>query len=118
MNIKREFVPKSDEGRFIIRLEPPTGSTVRYTDEKIRRVEGLVLSVPETESVFVALGIGERKEVNKGFVVVTLKDRKERKLSQQEIMGEMRKRLKEFVGFKAYVEDISPMATGGRRVAE
>jgi len=117
MNIKREFVPKSDEGRFIIRLETPTGSTVRYTDEKIRRVEGLVLSVPETESVFVALGIGERKEVNKGFVVVTLKDRKERKLSQQEIMGEMRKRLKEFVGFKAYVEDISPMATGGRRGA-
>jgi HAE1 family hydrophobic/amphiphilic exporter-1 len=117
MNLKREFVPKSDEGRFIIRLETPVGSTPFYTDEKLRRVEDLVLAVPETEKVFVALGIGERKEVNKGFVVVTLKDRKERKWSQHQIMAEMRKRLRTMPGFKAYVEDISPVAAAGRRGA-
>ncbi|MEW6375876.1 MAG: efflux RND transporter permease subunit [Thermodesulfobacteriota bacterium] len=117
MNLKREFVPKSDEGRFIIRLETPVGSTPFYTDEKLRRVEDLVLVVPETEKVFVALGIGERKEVNKGFVVVTLKDRKERKWSQHQIMAEMRKRLRTMPGFKAYVENISPVATAGRRGA-
>ncbi len=79
INLKREFVPKSDEGRFIIRLETPTGSTLLYTDEKLRRVEDLALSLPEAKSVFVAIGVGERKEVNKGFVVVNLKDRKEKK---------------------------------------
>jgi len=116
-NLKREFVPKSDEGRFIIRIETPTGSTLYDTDEKLRKVENLVLSRPEIKGVFAAIGIGERKEVNKGFVVVHLKDRKERKRTQQQIMGEMRKTLREMPGFKAYVEDISPVATGGRRGA-
>ena len=116
-NLKREFVPKSDEGRFIIRLETPTGSTLQHTDEKLKRVEEMTLVTPETERVFVAIGIGARQEVNKGIVVVTLKDRKERKRSQRQIMVEMRKRLKEMPGFKAYVEDLSPVATGGRRGA-
>jgi len=117
MNLKREFVPKSDEGRFIIRLETPTGSTLYDTDEKLRMVEDLTLSLPETQGVFVAIGIGERKEVNKGFVVVNLEDRKERKRSQQQIMEDMRKKIKGMPGFKAYVEDISPIATAGRRGA-
>ncbi|MGB9627653.1 MAG: efflux RND transporter permease subunit, partial [Thermodesulfobacteriota bacterium] len=117
INLKREFVPKSDEGRFIIRLETPTGSTLLYTDEKLRRVEDLALSLPEAKSVFVAIGVGERKEVNKGFVVVNLKDRKERKRSQQQIMVDLRKRMRQMPGFKAYVEDISPVATAGRRGA-
>ncbi len=115
MNLKREFVPKSDEGRFIIRLETPTGSTVHYTDDRVQQVENLVLSLHETERVFAAIGIGERKEVNKGFVVTTLKARNERKRSQKEIMEDMRKQLGRMSGFKAYVEDISPVAGGGRR---
>jgi HAE1 family hydrophobic/amphiphilic exporter-1 len=117
MNLKREFVPKSDEGRFIIRLETPTGSTLQYTDEKLKRVEEMTLATPETERVFVAIGIGTRQEVNKGFVVVTMKDRKERKRSQQQIMEDMRKNIKGMPGFKAYVEDLSLVATGGKRGA-
>jgi HAE1 family hydrophobic/amphiphilic exporter-1 len=117
INLKREFVPKSDEGRFIIRLETPTGSTLYDTDEKLQRVEDLALSLPEAKSVFVAIGVGERKEVNKGFVVVNLKDRKERRRSQQQIMVDLRKKMREMPGFKAYVEDISPVATAGRRGA-
>lgn len=117
LSLKREFVPKSDEGRFIIRLETPTGSTLYETDEKLRMVEDLALSLPEAKSVFVAIGVGERKEVNKGFVVVNLKDRKERRRSQQQIMVDVRKKMGQMPGFKAYVEDISPVATAGRRGA-
>lgn len=117
MNLKREFHPKSDEGRFIIRLEAPTGSTIHYSDDKVRKVEDLVLTMPETERVFSAIGIGARQEVNKGFVVVSLKGRKERKRSQQEITVDLRKRIRGIPGFKAYVEDISLVATGGRRGA-
>jgi HAE1 family hydrophobic/amphiphilic exporter-1 len=117
MNLKREFVPKSDEGRFVIRLEMPTGSTLYDTDEKLQRVEDLTLSLPEAEAVFAAIGIGERKEVNKGIVVVSLKDRKERKRSQQQIMGDLRERIRGMPGFKAYVEDISPIGSGGKRGA-
>ncbi|NWG03126.1 MAG: efflux RND transporter permease subunit [Syntrophaceae bacterium] len=117
INLKREFVPKSDEGRFIVRLETSTGSTLHFTDERLQMMEGLALSLPETQGVFVAIGIGDRKEVNKGFVVISLKDRKERRRSQQQIMEDMRKQLKGMPGLKAYVEEITPIATGGRRGA-
>jgi HAE1 family hydrophobic/amphiphilic exporter-1 len=116
-NLKREFVPKSDEGRFIIRLETPAGSTLQYTDEKLKRVEEMTLTTPETDRVFGAIGIGARQEVNKGIAVVTLKDRRQRKRTQQQIMVAMRKQLRGIPGFKAYVEDLSPVATGGKRGA-
>ena len=113
--LKSEFVPKSDESRFIVRIEAPTGSTLQYTDEKMRKVEDLVLSLPEKEGVYSAIGTGSRQEVNKATLIVSLKDRSERKRSQREIMEEIRKRLREIPGFKAYVEVFSPIAVAGRR---
>jgi HAE1 family hydrophobic/amphiphilic exporter-1 len=115
LQLKSEFVPKSDESRFIIRIEAPTGSTLHYTDEKMKKVEDLVLSLPEKKGIYSAIGTGSRQEVNKATLIVSLKDRRERKRSQREIMGELRRRLREIPGFKVYVEDFSPIAVGGRR---
>jgi HAE1 family hydrophobic/amphiphilic exporter-1 len=115
MNLKSEFVPKSDESRFMIRIEAPTGSTLHYTDDKMRKVEDLVLSTPETKGVFSAIGSGARQEVNKGLLIISLKDRNERRRSQQEIMADLRKKVREVPGAKAYVEDFAPIAVGGRR---
>jgi len=115
MNLKREFVPKSDESRFMIRIEAPTGSTLQYTDEKMRKVEDLILSEAETKSVFSAIGTGARKEVNKGYLIVSLQDRQERKRSQHLMMADIRKKVQEIPGVKAYVEYFAPIAVGGRR---
>jgi HAE1 family hydrophobic/amphiphilic exporter-1 len=115
MNLKKEFVPKSDESRFMIRIEAPTGSTLHYTDNKMRKVEDLILSAPETKSVFSAIGTGDRQEVNKGILITALKDRNERRRSQHEIMADLRKKVREVPGVKTYVEDFAPIAVGGRR---
>jgi HAE1 family hydrophobic/amphiphilic exporter-1 len=117
MNLKREFVPHADENRFMIRIEAPTGSTLQYTDEKMKRVENLVFALPELKSVYSAIGTGARQEVNKGLLMVSLQDRQVRKRSQQRIMTEVRKSLKDIPGFKAYVENFAPIAVGGRRGA-
>jgi HAE1 family hydrophobic/amphiphilic exporter-1 len=116
-NLKREFVPHADENRFMIRIEAPTGSTLQYTDEKMKRVENLVFALPELKSVYSAIGTGARQEVNKGLLMVSLQDRQVRKRSQQRIMTEVRKSLKDIPGFKAYVENFAPIAVGGRRGA-
>jgi HAE1 family hydrophobic/amphiphilic exporter-1 len=47
MNLKSELFPKSDESRFMIRIEAPTGSTLQYTDEKMKNVESILLALPE-----------------------------------------------------------------------
>jgi HAE1 family hydrophobic/amphiphilic exporter-1 len=115
--LKSEFVPKSDQSRFTIRIETPTGSTLNYTDDKMQKVENLVLGMPETRSLFTTIGAGAQKEVNKGLLLVSLKDRGERKRSQQRVMEDLRGKVREIPGFKAYVEEFQDIAVGGRRSA-
>jgi hydrophobic/amphiphilic exporter-1 (mainly G- bacteria), HAE1 family len=117
LNLKTEFVPKSDESRFMVRVEAPTGSTLSYTDDKMQKLENLILTLPETKSIFSTLGEAPRKEVNKGTLLVALKDRSERKRSQQQIMDDLRDKVRDIPGFKAYVEHFEPISVGGRRSA-
>src|SRR4030043_526222 len=115
--LKSEFIPKSDQSRFTIRIETPTGSTLHYTDDKIKKVENLVLNTPETRTIFSTIGVGTQKEVNKGLLLVSLKDRGERKRSQQMVMEDLRRKKREIPGFKAYVEESQDIEVGGRRSA-
>ena len=115
--LKSEFIPKSDQSRFTIRIETPTGSTLHYTDDKMQKVENLVLNTPETRTIFSTIGVGTQKEVNKGLLLVSLKDRGERKRSQQMVMEDLRRKIREIPGFKAYVEESQDIEVGGRRSA-
>lgn len=115
--LKREFVPKSDESRFMIHLETQTGSTLQFTDHKMRKIEELVLNLPEVKNIFSTIGVGARKEVNKGILLVALKDRKERNRTQHEIMASLREEVQRLPGCKVYIEDFEPIAVGGRRSA-
>jgi len=113
--LKLEFVPKSDQGRYLVRLEAPTGSTLQYTDEKLQKVENLILTMPETKGLFSVIGTGASQEVNKGLLLVALKDQNERDRSQQKIIDELRNKVQEVPGIKVYVEDFQDIAIGGRR---
>ena len=115
--LKSEFIPKSDQSRFTVRIETPTGSTLHYTDDKMQKVENLVLNTQETRSIFTTIGVGAQKEVNKGLLLVSLKDRGERKRSQQMVMEDLRGKIREIPGFKAYIEEFQDIAVGGRRSA-
>jgi HAE1 family hydrophobic/amphiphilic exporter-1 len=117
IDLKSEFVPKSDESRFLIHLETPTGSTLHYTDDKMRKVEGLVLNLSEVKNIFSTIGVGARKEVNKGILLIALKDRGERKRTQHEVMAGLREEVRGVPGCKVYIEDFEPVAVGGRRGA-
>jgi HAE1 family hydrophobic/amphiphilic exporter-1 len=67
MNLKREFVPHADESRFMIRIEAPTGSTLQYTDEKMKKVENVVLAF----RLSCLFAMGRRKRQNKGLLMVS-----------------------------------------------
>jgi HAE1 family hydrophobic/amphiphilic exporter-1 len=113
--LKSEFIPKSDQSRFMVRVEAPPGSTLQYTDEKVRKVENLILTMPETKGLFSSIGTGARQEVNKGLLLVALKERSERRRPQHQIMDELRKEIRGIPGFKVYVEDFADIAIGGKR---
>ena len=51
-----EFVPEADQGFISLRLNTPVGSSLEYTDTKVRQVEALLKSFPEIALTMTTIG--------------------------------------------------------------
>jgi HAE1 family hydrophobic/amphiphilic exporter-1 len=111
--IGKEFLPQEDQGRFIVRLQAPIDYSVGEVDRLFKKAEEIIRSTPEVKTVFYAQGFGG--EVNKGLMFIGLKEKSERGKIQQEIMAEVRKKLRNIPGLKGTAEDVS-LIGGGQRV--
>ena len=113
--LRKEFVPSQDQSMLMIRLQTPVGSSLPFTDGKFKEAENLLLKRPEVERYFAAIGGFGGGEVNTGILFLTLKPKKERKLSQQELMGTLRQELSAIPKVKAYVQDLSTRGLTAQR---
>ena len=113
MNVGKTFTPDEDEGRFRISLRTPLGSSIDYTDSKLREVEDVLNRYPEVRTEFALIGLGTAGQVNQGTVVVRMAPREERTRSQQEVIGLVRRDLANIPGARAFA---APFAVvGGQR---
>ncbi len=111
--IGREFATQDDEGRFILRFEMPTGTSIYETEERLREVEKIVFSQPEVTHGFSAIGMGGG-EVNNGLMVVHLTPRRERAAHQSEFMRRLREKISVYEDMNSSVEYISIFGGGSR----
>jgi len=111
----KELVPPEDQGTFLIRLKAPIDYSVEKADELFRRAEAFVINTPEVKTAFYALGIAQG-QTNKAIMFVTLKDKKDRKKSQQDVMAELRKKFRQIPGLEGTAENISLIGGGTRMV--
>jgi len=93
-----EFVPQADEGFISLRLNTPVGSSLEYTDGKVREVEEALKSFDDVALTMTTVGSTEGR--NYGRVNLRLKDRSERNRSQKEIEAAIRKQLKPIPGIE------------------
>jgi hydrophobe/amphiphile efflux-1 (HAE1) family protein len=87
------FIPEEDQGYFFIILEAPSGVSLNYTVDLVKRIEKEVVQpIPEVEHVNGLAGFGfEGNDSNKGLVFVKLKDWEERPGADKSIFGILRK---------------------------
>jgi hydrophobe/amphiphile efflux-1 (HAE1) family protein len=111
--VGKTFIPQEDESRFMITVQAPLGSNLDYTAGKLTEVEALLAKRPEIHSYFSAIGLGDIGQVSTGTVFVRLFDRKDRKLSQSEIMAQLATQLNTIPGVQAFPATISVI--GGQR---
>ncbi len=103
-----EFVPSQDQSRLMVRFTTAVGSDIGETDALMRRAEAIVNVKPEVERVFAVVGgFGGGGSVNSGVMFVTLKPRDQRKATQNEFAGVLRKELNAIPGLRAVVQDLS-----------
>jgi len=110
--LKKEFVPAQDQSRFLARITLPLGSSIEMTDKVFKEAEAFLLSCPEVESTFGAVGGGG--QVSQGRIFITMKPLKARPtvrghhVTQQEFMQTVRKKLNSIPGMKgAAIQDLS-----------
>lgn len=100
--VEKDFVPESDEGSFSIMVKTPLGSSLAYTDSRMKLVEATIARHPEeVASYFATIGSGSRGQVNQGNVNVRLKAKELREKSQQTLIKELKKELNAIPGVRA-----------------
>jgi len=66
------FMPDEDQGRFIVSIKTPLGSSIDYTRERLVAVEEKLKSYDEIYGLFSTIGTGDRGQVNQGEIYVSL----------------------------------------------
>jgi HAE1 family hydrophobic/amphiphilic exporter-1 len=112
-NVGKTFVPEEDEGRFMVLVKTPLGSSIDYTDSRLREVEKVLAKHPEIASYFAAIGLGQAGQVNEAFASVRMVNRENRKIKQYELMPILRKELAQIPGVKAFAAAVP--IVGGQR---
>ena len=114
MHVEKDFVPEADEGSFSISVKTPLGSTLDYTDSRMKLVEAAIASHPkEVASYFATIGSGSKGQVNQGNVNVRLVPKTERDKSQKEVIKALKKQFEKIPGVKA-IPSPSSIAKGQR----
>ena len=111
-DIRQELTPREDRAVALLIVRAPQGVSLDYTTAKMREIEALadpLREAGEVTNVFSIAGFGSD---NRGFMVFTLAPWEERARSQNEIVGEINRGLRQIVGVRAFA--IQPNSLGIR----
>jgi HAE1 family hydrophobic/amphiphilic exporter-1 len=110
--VGKEFMPETDIGRIMVILKTPMGSSIEYTDKKVRELEALMA---EEESLynFISIGLFSQSQVNESIGFVELIPQHDRDYTQEEFLAEFRKKLPQLAGVRVFAT-VVPTLGGGR----
>ena len=99
--IERDLFPAADRSQSALSIELPPGVTLAETEAVSRRLTSLLLTRPEVTDVYANLGgRGQSGDVRRGFAIIRLKPKSERRLSQQEFEADLRPALAQIPGVR------------------
>jgi CzcA family heavy metal efflux pump len=93
-NVPSGFMPKMDEGGFVLDYKAQSGASLEDTDKLLRRVETIITSTPEVESYSRRTGLqlgGGLTEADQGDYFIRLKGGSRRDI--ESVMGDIRNKI-------------------------
>ncbi len=90
--IRKEFTPSQDMSILMVRMQTPVGSSLSYTDSIVKKVENYLGTRQEVDRFFVSIGGFGGGQVNNATMFVTLKQPKDRPISNEPIFNMAGKR--------------------------
>ena len=96
----REFLPQIDDGKISVKVKLPVGSALEKTDAIVRKLEGIINTMPGVKKVYSMVGgYWQRRNVyekaNESDIVIELAEKSKRLLSTGAVIKKLQKQLKE-----------------------
>ncbi|TMG77001.1 MAG: multidrug efflux RND transporter permease subunit [Betaproteobacteria bacterium] len=110
--VPKGFFPQQDVGRMIGSIQADQGISFQAMRQKLSDFAGIVKSDPAVENVVGFTGGGQR---NSGFMFITLKPVRERKLSADQVIARLRPRLAQESGANLFLVPVQDIRMGGRQ---
>jgi hydrophobic/amphiphilic exporter-1 (mainly G- bacteria), HAE1 family len=112
--IPKGFLPSEDTGRIIGFVEAPQDISFASMVEHQRAVAAIVAKDPNVEAFMSSVGAGGGNTANTGRLIVSLKSRKERALSADQVIQELRPKLAVVPGVRVYLQNLPTIQVGGQ----
>jgi multidrug efflux pump len=116
--VKKEQMPRQDQGSFMMQGRAPEGATLEQTDRILREAEAVFANTPEVSTYLVNIGMsmGQAGSPNRATAFISMTDAKDRKRGQFEVMDELRGKLSRIPGMRMILND-RPLIRGGGQSA-
>jgi hydrophobe/amphiphile efflux-1 (HAE1) family protein len=116
--LPKEFLPRQDQGAFLIRVQTPVRSSITFTEGKLVEMEKILRQHPEIDHFFSAIGgfttdSGAAEgavtdgQVNSALIYVTLKPKAQRELGQFPLMDRLRRQFAAIPDLIAVPQDLA-----------
>jgi multidrug efflux pump len=110
--ISKGFFPQQDTGRMVGSIQADQGISFQAMRQKLADFIEIVRADPAVESVVGFTGGGQR---NSGFMFVSLKALKERRISADQVIARLRPRLAQEPGANLFLVPVQDIRVGGRQ---
>lgn len=91
-----DFLPQDDQSEYEVMIRMPAGSSLEGTDRVLRDIEADLKTLPGVKTLLTLIGSDARQQVDRGSVLITLVDAKDRELSQFKLMDRTREMLRKY----------------------
>lgn len=95
-----EFVPEADLGEIMAQVNTPVGSSLEFTQGKVRQAEAALREFPEVVTTYATINTGTSLGKSYATIFAKLAPRSERSTNQKQLQVPMRARLSRIAGIQ------------------
>ena len=112
-----EFVPRSDFSETSVNFHTPVGSSLEVTEARARQVEAEIRKFPEVRYTLSTINSGNAQGKIYASIYVRLVDRKDRKISVDEMSVTLRQRLRSIPGITVTHVGVADSMSGQKQIS-
>jgi len=113
--VPKGFIPDTDNDQLSVMTEAAQGTSFYQMAQYQRRVTDIIRNDPNVETVMSSCGGSGWGSANTGRMFVQLKPRRQRQLTVNQIVDQLRPKVSRFPGFRVFMTIPQALRIGGRQ---